>query len=89
MTDVEDMATVEVVIPTEGLVDKEAEREKLGGELKKVQADFDLISGKLANKNFVDRAPKEVVEKDRARLAELTEMRSKIEDALKRVATDG
>jgi valyl-tRNA synthetase len=88
VVDVEDLAVVEVVIPIEGLVDKGAERERLGGELKKIQADFDLISKKLANKNFVDRAPKEVVEKDRARLVELSEKRAKIEDALSRVAGD-
>ncbi len=39
--------------------------------------------------NFVDKAPKEVVEKDRARLVELTEKRAKIEDALSRVSANG
>ncbi|MEE9543162.1 MAG: valine--tRNA ligase [Thermodesulfobacteriota bacterium] len=85
MTDVEGHLAMEVFISTEGLIDLVAEREKLNKELKSVVADFDLISGKLANKNFVDRAPKEVVEKDRARLTELIEKRAKIEDALKRV----
>ena len=86
--DIVDLPVVEVVIPIEGLVDMEAERERLDKELKKVDADFDLISKKLANKNFVDKAPAEVVEKDRARLVELTEKRAKIEDAFKRVAAN-
>jgi valyl-tRNA synthetase len=89
VTAMTDDVGVEVVIPIEGLVDKEAERDRLGNELKKIGADFDLISKKLANKNFVDKAPKEVVEKDRARLVELTEKRAKIEDALSRVSANG
>jgi valyl-tRNA synthetase len=89
MTDVEGHLAMEVNISTEGLIDFAAEREKLDKELKKVDADFELISKKLANKNFVDKAPKEVVEKDRARLVELTEKRAKIDDALKRAAANG
>lgn len=80
---------VETSTSEEGLIDTGAERERLDKELKKVQADISLISGKLANKNFVDKAPKEVVEKDRARLVELRENHDMLEDALKRVVGNG
>ena len=39
---------------------------------------------KLENKNFVERAPKEVVEKDRARAAELEAMLMKMNESLSR-----
>jgi valyl-tRNA synthetase len=62
---------LEVYIPMEGLLDVEAEVERLAKERKKVQESIGLISGKLSSEEFLKRAPKEVVEKERAKCLEL------------------
>ena len=58
-------------IPIANLIDRDAERERLTREIEKLEADHKRASAKLANPNFVDRAPVSVVEKERARLGEI------------------
>jgi len=41
-----------------------------------------VFAKKLSNKNFVDKAPKEVVEKDTAKLEEFKARRAKLELSL-------
>jgi valyl-tRNA synthetase len=76
---------VEVMVPLEGLVDPEAERGKLEKELAKLKNDRDRLKTKLSNPMFVERAPLEVLDKDRARLAELESAIEKLEAALARL----
>jgi valyl-tRNA synthetase len=54
-------------MPLEGLVDTEAEKARISKEIAKAEADLKQISGKLANANFTERAPKEVVDENRER----------------------
>ena len=61
---------LEVVLPIEGLVDIASLRSRLEKDLNKAQKEIESLSGRLANKNFVDKAPKEVVEECRANLTE-------------------
>ncbi|MEM7447206.1 MAG: valine--tRNA ligase [Myxococcota bacterium] len=64
------------------VVDSERERERLGRELKRVEKDLAIVSKKLGNPSFIDRAPAEVVQKERTRLATLTEQRAKLSSAI-------
>jgi valyl-tRNA synthetase len=50
-----------------GLIDVEGELDRLRKELAKAEGDLDRVEGKLANASFVDRAPAEVVARERAR----------------------
>ncbi|HEV3031614.1 MAG TPA: hypothetical protein VG319_08205, partial [Polyangia bacterium] len=75
---------VEVMVPLDGLVDAEAERDKLDKELGKVKKDRDYLAQKLSNAKFVERAPLEVLDKDRARLSELNAAVDRLEAALMR-----
>ncbi len=59
---------LEVVLPIEGLVDIASLRSRLEKDLNKAQKEIESLSGRLANKNFVDKAPTEVVEECRANL---------------------
>ncbi|MEX0705331.1 MAG: class I tRNA ligase family protein, partial [Nitriliruptoraceae bacterium] len=54
-----------------GLIDVAAEVERLDRELDRVAQERTRIEGKLANESFVSRAPAEVVDRERTRLAEL------------------
>jgi valyl-tRNA synthetase len=61
---------VELVIDLSGTVDVAAERARLTKLMSVLEAEERQISGKLANASFVERAPAEVVAKNRARLAD-------------------
>ncbi len=54
-----------------GLIDVAAELARLGKELDRTQAELSRVDGKLANEAFVERAPAEVVAKERERREEL------------------
>jgi valyl-tRNA synthetase len=73
----------EVYVPLEGVLDLDEERARLSKEIEKVTKDADMFAKKLSNKNFVDKAPKAVVEKDTARLEELKAMGEKLEQSMK------
>ena len=71
------------VVPAEQVIDKAAERDRLLKEIAKTAKDIEVFSKKLSNRNFVDKAPKEVVEKDTAKLEEFKAKREKLEQSLK------
>ncbi len=60
----------EVYMPLEGLIDVEAERTRLTKEISQVEIEVKKCGGKLGNASFVDRAPPDVVEQEKARLEE-------------------
>ncbi len=80
---------IEIYVPMQQLFDVGAERERIGKEITKTRQDVASFEGKLANKNFVDRAPKEIVEKERARLQEHKERLQKLESALNSLSLEG
>jgi len=73
----------EVYVPLEGIIDLTQERDRLQKEIAKISKDIEVFSKKLSNRNFVDKAPKEVVEKDTAKLEDFKTKRDKLEQSLK------
>jgi valyl-tRNA synthetase len=73
----------EIYVPLEGILDLTQERDRLQKEIAKISKDIEVFSKKLSNKNFVDKAPKEVVEKDTAKLEDFRAKREKLEQSLK------
>ena len=57
-----------VVLPMAGLFDIDAERARLRKQIEQARADVERLGGKLANEQFVSRAPAEVVQQERDRL---------------------
>jgi valyl-tRNA synthetase len=55
----------EVVIPMESMVDIEAEKRRLQKEIDENQLQADRLEARLNDKNFVEKAPAAVVEKER------------------------
>ncbi len=80
---------LQVFVPLAGLLDLSEERARLGKELVRLETDLAGLRRKLDNPNFVARAPAEVVEKDRARVAELEQRRSKVQENLNRIEPEG
>jgi valyl-tRNA synthetase len=62
-----------------GLIDKEAELARLEKEIQKINNDLPRIEGKLNNPAFVDKAPQEVIDKEKAKMAELRSMLNNLE----------
>jgi valyl-tRNA synthetase len=57
----------QVFLPLEGLVDVQAEKDRLAREIVRLENELETVRKKLANANFVDRAPAAVVEEHRQR----------------------
>ncbi|MDL2279635.1 valine--tRNA ligase [Desulfovibrio sp. OttesenSCG-928-G11] len=74
----------EVIVPLEGAVDLQAELARLDKERGKMDKERAMLAGKLANANYVERAPAEVVERDRTRVAELDDAAAKLQALQKR-----
>jgi len=72
-------------VPLAGLVDMDAERARLQKSIEKAQQEIAKIVRTLANASFVDRAPQEVVEENRRRLAEYEDQVTKLGEGLKRL----
>jgi valyl-tRNA synthetase len=79
-------AEMEIYVPLAGVIDLAEERGRLQKEIGRVEGELGGLKKKLDNAGFVARAPAEVVEKDRARVAELSERIVKLNDNLKRIA---
>ena len=62
---------MQLLIPLAGLIDKQAELARLQKNIQKLEQDAERINAKLANENFVSRAPAEVVNKEKDKLAEV------------------
>ena len=69
-------------IPLADMIDFEAERKRLEGELAKNEGEIKRLEGKLSNEGFVAKAPAAVVEGERAKLAKYHEVRKGLEEAL-------
>ncbi len=74
--------SVEVYIDLEGLVDKVKEIERLTKELEKLDVDFQKTNNKLNNLDFINRAPEEIIKKEREKLAEFESKIEKIKNNL-------
>jgi len=59
----------QVVLPMGGMFDLEAERQRLEKQIAAAAAEVERLQGKLANREFLARAPASVVEKEREKLA--------------------
>jgi valyl-tRNA synthetase len=68
-----------------GLIDKEEEENRLTREIDKIGKEAERIEAKLANPNFVERAPEEVVGKEREKLAEMQSALSNLQEQLERI----
>ena len=76
---------VQIFVPLKGLVNIEEEEKRLLKEIAKIEKEIELFSKKLENPSFVDRAPAEVVIKEREKLAEVTGKKQVLEESLDKI----
>jgi valyl-tRNA synthetase len=74
-----------VALPLKGVIDFRAEADRLAKEIRRLDGDMAKIDQKLANRNFVERAPAEVIEEQRERRADAETAKGKLAAALARI----
>ncbi len=70
-------------LPLAGMVNLEAERKRLAKEMGQAQKAIQRSEGLLSNKGFTERAPEEVVQREREKLAALKEKTGKLREHLR------
>jgi valyl-tRNA synthetase len=83
------LGAAELYVDLAGVVDLAAERARLDKEIRRVTETVGFIEGKLARADFVERAPAEIVEKERQRLREQQELLRKLEASLGWLTSEG
>ena len=72
----------DLYLPLEGLIDIEAEKARLKKELEKIEAEAAKVEQKLANPNFSQKVPPNVLAEHQQRLAEWQSKRDHVKSAL-------
>ena len=66
-------------------IDVAAERQRIGKEVTRIEGEITKANGKLANKKFVERAPKNIVAQEKERLASFSSTLDKLKGQLGRL----
>jgi valyl-tRNA synthetase len=72
------LAAAEIYLPLAGIVDIEAERNRLSRDLEKITRESDKILTRLKDERFLERAPSDVVEQERSRYNEMADRKERI-----------
>ena len=77
---------LELLVPMAGLIDVQAESARLQKEIDKLAKELGRIEGKLNNPKFVDKAPAEVVAKEKDRLTEIQKAQARLQQQLEEIS---
>jgi len=76
---------MEILVPMAGLIDKAAELDRLGKEVQKLKQEVSRADARLKNPGFADRAPADVVAKEREKLNEYRSQLAKLEEQAEKI----
>jgi valyl-tRNA synthetase len=74
-----------LLVPMAGLIEPHSELARLSKRLQKVEQELARASAKLANDNFIDHAPAEIVAQERSRLAEFERTHARLSHQIAQV----
>ena len=74
---------LELFVPLAGLIDLNKELERLKAKIKDMEGRLNAVSKKLENKNFVERAPKKVIDHEKQKKQKYEDDVSKLLNNLK------
>ena len=74
---------IKFFIPLEGLLDIEKEKNRIAQELETITSSCQNLLQRLKNKEFLKKAPKDVIEKEEGRLKDFALKKAELEKALK------
>ena len=75
--------SMEIYIPLKGVLNIASEIERLNKDIAKIEASIAILNKKLFNDDFLLRAPKEIVDKEKAKYDELVKMKERILESIK------
>ena len=75
-----------IVLPLAGIIDLDAERTRLAAARAKAASELDKVAQKLANADFVQRAPAAIIEENEERRQNFTSEIQRLDAALARIA---
>jgi valyl-tRNA synthetase len=78
----------DLYLPLEGLIDIDAERKRLAKDLEKIDKEIAKVESKLNNPSFAERAPAEVLDAQRQRLADWQTKHGQINEAIAKLSTE-
>jgi valyl-tRNA synthetase len=76
---------MKLLIPLSGLIDKEAEMDRLTKELERKTGELERCENKLSNASFIDKAPAAVVDKEQAKALDLKTAISSLEEQRQKI----
>ena len=76
---------LEILVPMAGLIDKDAEINRLNREIGKLESDLTRLQGKLGNAAFVDKAPAAVVAKEQDKMHTQRQALETLREQLQRI----
>jgi valyl-tRNA synthetase len=75
--------SMEIFVPLKGLLNIAAELDRLMKDMAKVESSITSLNKKLFNDDFLLKAPKEIIEKEKAKYEELIHMKERITESIK------
>ena len=78
------LGTTTLVFPLASSINVDEEKARLEKEILRLGDEIDRIANKLSNKNFIEKAPKKVVEDEKVKRVEYERSLSKVQEALER-----
>ncbi len=78
---------MEILVPMSGLIDKDAELARLNKESSRLEQNIIRLETKLGNAAFIDKAPADVVEKERSFLADNQQTLEKLREQIHKIST--
>ncbi len=76
---------MEILVPMAGLIDKDAEIERLSREIDKLRKEVSRCDQKLKSPGFADKAPADVVAREQAKLDEFRSSLARLEEQLEKI----
>jgi len=75
--------SVEIYVPLKGVLNIDAEIDRLKKDDAKLEKSIASLNKKLLNEDFLQKAPKEIVDKERTKYEDLIKMRERIAESIK------
>ncbi len=72
---------MEIYIPLKGLIDFEKEKARLEKEISRIEKELQKVEGKLSNKKFLGKAPEDIINKEKKKREEFTEVLEKLRES--------
>ncbi|MCD8520837.1 MAG: valine--tRNA ligase [Saccharospirillaceae bacterium] len=76
---------MEVLIPMAGFIDKDAEVARLGKSIEKLEKELERVANKLSNPGFTEKAPADVLEKEKEKAAGFERDIAKLKDQIEKI----